>query len=84
MFYFNEEAYDMMLILDECRGTLATAERLWRKRYPDTHSQNVFSRLTKRIKIKGVVQPRHNKATQICRPIRDERTAEILALIEPL
>jgi len=38
-----------------------------------------LSRLAKRIKIKGVVQPQHNKATQIRRPIRDERTAEILA-----
>jgi len=36
--------------------------------------------LVKRIKIKGVVQLQY-KATQI-RPIRDERTAEILALTE--
>jgi len=35
------------------------------KRYPDRtlHSRNIFSRLAKQIKIKGVVQPQHNKAT---------------------
>jgi len=38
--------------------------------------------LAKRIKIKGLVQPQHNKATQIRRPIRDERTVEILASTE--
>jgi len=70
------EAYDMLLILGECRDTFATAERLWRERYPDQtpHSRNVFSRLAKRIKIKGVVQPQY-KATQIRSLIRDERTA---------
>jgi len=74
----------MLLILGECRGTFATAERMWWERYPDwtSHSQNVFLRLVKRIKIKGVVQSQHNKTTQIRRPIRDERTAEILALTE--
>jgi len=58
----------------------ATAERLWQERYPDRtpHSRS-FSRLVKRIKIKSVVHPQHNKATHIRRPIRDERTAEILA-----
>jgi len=56
MSHSNEKANDMLLILDECRGTFATAERLWRERYPDwtPHSRNVFSRLVKRIKIKGV------------------------------
>jgi len=84
MSYSNEEAYDMLLILDECRDTFTKAERLLQERYPDRtpHSRNGFSRLAKRIKIKGVVQPRHNKATQIRRPIRDERTAEILASTE--
>jgi len=53
------------------------------------HSQNVFSRLAKRIKIKGIIQPQCNKATQIHRPTRDKRTTEILASkmihrIEPL
>jgi len=38
--------------------------------------------LAKQIKIKGVVQPQHNKATQIHYPIKDERTAEILASTE--
>jgi len=38
--------------------------------------------LVKRIKIKYVVQLQHNKATQIHRPIRDERTAEFLASTE--
>jgi len=72
MSYSNEEAYDIPLILGECRGTFATAERLWRERYPDRtpQSRNVFSRLAKRIKIKSVVQPQQNKATQIRRPIK--------------
>jgi len=54
MLYSNEEAYDMLLILSQ--GTFA--ERLWRECYPDRtpYSRNVFSRLAKRIKIKGVVQ----------------------------
>jgi len=34
MSYSSEEAYDMLLILGECRGTFATAERLWQERYP--------------------------------------------------
>ncbi|XP_026825353.1 uncharacterized protein LOC113562003 [Ooceraea biroi] len=84
MSYSNEEAYDMLLILGECRGTFSGAERLWRERYPDRtpHSRNVFSRLAKRIRTKGVIQPEHNKSRQIHRPIRDEKTAEILALVE--
>jgi len=84
MSYSNEEAYDVLLILGESRGTFAIAERLWRENYPDwtPHSQNVFSRLAKQIKIKDVVQLQHNKATQICRPIRDEKTVEILASTE--
>jgi len=75
MSYFNEEAYDILLILGKCRGTLATAERLWQERYTDRtpHSWNVSSRLAKQIKIKGVFQPQYNKATQIRRLIRDER-----------
>jgi len=46
---YSNEAYDMLLILGECRGTFATAERLWRECYPGRtpHSRNVFSRLTK-------------------------------------
>jgi len=86
MSYSIKEAYDMLLILSECRGTFITAERLWRKRYPNRtpHSRNVFSRLAKRIKIKDVVQPQHNKATQIRRLIRDERTTEILASTQKL
>jgi len=49
MFYSNREAYDILLILGECRGTFATVERLWQERYPDRtpHSRNVFSRLAK-------------------------------------
>jgi len=35
MSYSNEEAYDMLLILGECRGTFAAAERLWQERYPN-------------------------------------------------
>jgi len=74
----------MLLILGECRGTFASAERLWRERYPDQipYSRNIFSRLVKRIKIKGVIQPQHNKTAQIWRPIRDKRTAEILTSTE--
>lgn len=78
MSYSNEEAYDMLLILGECQGAFAAAERLWRERYPNRipHSRNVFSRLANRIKTKGVVQPQHNKGRQIRRPVRDERAAE--------
>jgi len=84
MSYSNEKVYDMLLILGECRNTFVTAEKLWQERYPDRtpHSRNVFSHLTKQIKIKGVVQFQHNKATQIHRPIRDRKTAEILASTE--
>ena len=57
---------------------------MWRERYPDRtpHSRNVFSRLANRIRTKGVIQPQHNKDRQIRRPVRDERTAEILASTE--
>ena len=50
MSYSNEEAYNMLLILGECRGTFIAVERLWRERYPDRtpHSRNVFLRLAKR------------------------------------
>jgi len=73
MFYFNEEAYDMLLILGESQGTFATVERLWRERYPDrTQHLRRFFNLTKRFKIKGVVQPQYNETAQI-HPIMDER-----------
>ncbi len=54
---------------------------MWRERYPDRtpHSRQVFSRLTKRISNKGIIQPDHNKDKQIQRPIRDVRMPEILA-----
>jgi len=84
MSYSNEEAYDMLLILGECRSTFATTKRLWRECYPNRtpHSRNVFLRLAKWIKIKGVVQPQHNKTTQIRHPIKNETTTEILASTE--
>jgi len=57
---------------------------LWRKHYPDRipYSRNIFSCFAKRIKIKGVIQSQRNKTIQIRRPIRDERTVELLALTE--
>ncbi|XP_029675902.1 uncharacterized protein LOC115243229 [Formica exsecta] len=84
MSYSNMEAYDMLLILGECRDSFSAAEILWRQRYPDQtpHSRNVFSRLAKRIQNEGVIQPHHNKGRQIHHPIRDERAAEILESAE--
>lgn len=81
MSYSNAEAADMMLIVGECRGKFRAAARLWQERYPDRtpHSHNVFSRLSKRITNKGIIQPDHNKGRQIRREVRDERTAEIIA-----
>jgi len=38
--------------------------------------------LAKRIKIKGVIQPQRNKATQIRHLIREKGTAEIFSLTE--
>ena len=46
------------------------------------HSRKVFSRLANRIRISGVIQSQHNKSKQIRHPLRNERTAEILALAE--
>lgn len=82
--YSNEEAYDMLLNLGECRGVFIDAERLWRQRYPNRapHSRNVFSRLAKRIRAEGVVQPHHNKNKEINRPVRQELAADILASVE--
>ncbi|EZA54309.1 hypothetical protein X777_06139 [Ooceraea biroi] len=76
MSYSNMEAYDMLLILGECRGSFSAAEILWRQRYSDRtpHSHNVFSHLAKRIQ--------RIKRRQIHRPIRDERAAEILESAE--
>jgi len=69
MFYFNEEAYDMLLILGKryIRWKIVTGTFFW-----SNTLRKIFSRLAK-----GVVQS-HNKATQICRLIRDKKTAEIL------
>lgn len=82
--YSNAEAMDMMLILGECGGQFRASARLWRERYPDRspHSFNVFSRLVKRITNKGIIQPDHNKGRRIRRPVKDERTPEILASVQ--
>lgn len=81
--YSNAEAMDMMLILGKCGGQFRASARLWRERYPDRafHSFNIFSRLAKRITNKGIIQPDHNKGRRIRRPVKDERTPEILASV---
>lgn len=69
MLYSNAEAADMLLILGECRGQFRAAARLWQERYPDRtpHSHKVFSRLSKRITNKDIIQPDQNKGRQIRR-----------------
>jgi len=62
-----------LLQLKDCDGNVILIGLLTRE---------TFSHVSKRIKIKGVIQPQHNKATQIRRPIRDERIAEILISTE--
>lgn len=79
--YSNAEALDMISVLGECDNQFRAAARLWRERYPEraSHSYKVFSRLINRIANKGIIQPCHNKGRQIRRPVRNERSAEILA-----
>lgn len=81
--YSNQEAHDMMLILGECRGNFSEATRLWQDRYPHRtpHSRNVFSRLSRRIRNEGIIQPHHNKGKQIRRRVRDDRAPDIIASV---
>lgn len=83
MNYDNEEAVLMIQILGECHGNFSAAERLWYERFPDRppHSRNVFSRLQKRVTTKGTVQPDYNKGKTISRPVRDMRSADVLASV---
>jgi len=80
MSYSNTEALDMMLILGQCGGQFRAVARLWQERYPDRtlYLHNVFSRLSKRITNKAIIQPDCNKGRQIRHPVRVERTPEIL------
>jgi len=66
MSYSNEEAYDMLLILDECRGTFATTEILWRQRYPDRtpHSRNVWLNESK-LKVSFNITKLHRSVVQL-------------------
>lgn len=84
MVYDNAAVADMLHILGERHGGLKAAARLWRERFPDRtpHSKNVFSRLSKRVRTKGIIQPDHNKGRRICRLVRDDRAADILASVE--
>lgn len=78
MVYTNYEVHDMMEVLFESRSYKA-AETNWRQRHPDRfpHSRKVFSRLSRRIKNEGIIQPHHNKGKKIrCHVVR---SADILA-----
>lgn len=44
-----------------------------------SHSRKVFSRLYNRARIDGIMQPHHNKGRRICRPVRDVKSAGVIA-----
>lgn len=83
MVYSNQEAHEMMLILGECRGIFAEAARVWHVRYPDrtAHSRNVFSRLSRRVRNEGIIQPHHNKGRQIRRRVRNGKAPDVIASV---
>lgn len=78
--YSNEEAALMMSVLGRA-GSFRAAEIMWRNEYPDhtPHSRKVFSRLQRRIIVKGIVQPDHNKGRQIHRSVRSVRAPDVIA-----
>lgn len=80
----NEEAYDMLMLLGECRQNFRAAERLYAERFPyrPQQSRHVFSRLACRVKRFGVVRPHHNIRHRIKRTVQDNRTAEVIAGVE--
>lgn len=83
MVFTSEESADMLLILGECHGNFSAAERLYRERYPHRQPQSrmVFQRLFTRVRASGSVHPSHNRQNVIRRPVRDDRSADILAAV---
>lgn len=71
----------MVLILGECCNNYSAAAQLWQSRFLDRfpHSRKVFSSLINPIGTDGIVQPRRNRDRKIYGPVRDERSADILA-----
>jgi len=82
MSYSNEKAYDILLILGECRGTFATAERLWREYYPDRTRETFFHVWLNESQLKVSFILNITKLHRSVVQLRDERTAEILASTE--
>ncbi|RLU15420.1 hypothetical protein DMN91_012414 [Ooceraea biroi] len=81
--FSNEEGFDMLMVLSECRRNNRVAERLYAKRYPQRvpQSREVFRRLARRVQTTGQLQPQHNRNQQIRPPVKDEIAPDILAAV---
>lgn len=86
MAYTNNEAFDMLMILGECYQNFTTAAALYANRYPDRQhpmSRQAFRRLAERVRETGHVQPNPgHKNQEIAKPVRDERTPDVLAAVQ--
>ena len=65
MSFSNEEEFEMLMILGECRRNYSAAERLYAEQYPNRnhHSRKVFRRLAIRVCRIGQVQPHDTHST---------------------
>lgn len=81
--FSNLEAFDMLMVLGECRQNYRAAERMYAERYPQRAHQsfNVFRRLAARICTTGQVQPTHNRGNRIARHVRNDKEPDILAAV---
>ena len=82
MVFTNEEGFDMLMVLGECRRNVRAAERMYAERYPQRARQscNVFKRLA-RVQATGQLQPNHNRNRHIRRPVQDERSVDVIAAV---
>uniref|UniRef100_A0A1B6LRF1 DUF4817 domain-containing protein n=1 Tax=Graphocephala atropunctata TaxID=36148 RepID=A0A1B6LRF1_9HEMI len=81
MAYTSAEAFDMLMVLGECYQNFTAAATLYAERFPERHhySRKAFRTLADRVRETGSVHCNHNKGKQIARPVRSEKSADVLA-----
>lgn len=82
-FYSNEEAYDMLRVYFESLQNAVIAEREYAVRYPErrSRSRKVFTRLARRVRETGNVQP-ISVRNRLRRSRNEENIINVLAYVE--
>lgn len=82
--YYNDEAIDRFMVLEERLQNYTAAITAFSQHYPlrEHHSRTVFQSLTNHVRETEKVQPSHMNNQQITRQAHDGRAINVLAVVE--